>query len=573
MRSRLAALSPVALVLGILILGWLQWRWIDRVAEADLESERTRLTQAAGRIAAELDTEITRAILFFSPGPPAGDRVEQLSSKIHEWNAAAAWPNLVREIVVVNEEGPAQRVGTDGQVSVTSAPSVSLHDRDPGAHHNPVLFAGAPAFPLGPGPMRVWGRGHPPGPPPPGFAAPRFPPPPRSTDFLVINADAVTRSILPALAERHLPSPAYRAHLIRRDEPSSPGQLGIVTAGVGALRPGCLLGKGRSGRRGPRPGRGGRQFGPGPPEGRGHLLLRLRSACMDGTPLEGGWWVLALTHSSGVPGGPALVTRNRNRAVALAGLCLLAGALAALLVASRPARDAAQGQIEFAMSVSHELKTPLTVMRLAGDNLASGIVPAEAARRYGETIRKEAERLSGMVDQVLTFARTGRPDWTAETSPVSPDAIVDAAVAAAEPVLKETSIDLVREIDRDLPLVSADLGLATSALTNLIVNAVRHGGAGRWVRVRAFAERDTVVFEVADRGPGISARDVRRVFRPFVRGMNSGGTRGAGLGLHLVKRIAEAHGGSAEIESSTGHGTAVRIRLPAASAPVLQPTT
>jgi signal transduction histidine kinase len=101
-----------------------------------------------------------------------------------------------------------------------------------------------------------------------------------------------------------------------------------------------------------------------------------------------------------------------------------------------------------------------------------------------------------------------------------------------------------------------------SAVTNLIANAARHGGSGKWVRVRAYSSGDSVVFEVADRGPGIAARDLRHVFKPFYRGKGAAKTKGSGLGLHLVQRIAAAHGGSVSVESSTGAGAAIRIRLP-----------
>ena len=95
------------------------------------------------------------------------------------------------------------------------------------------------------------------------------------------------------------------------------------------------------------------------------------------------------------------------------------------------------------MSVSHELRTPLTVMRLAGDNLASGkMIAPEQVKRYGETIRTQAERLGNMVEQVLTFARSERPDWQARTDSVRPEAILEAALASAESVLRESRCEV-----------------------------------------------------------------------------------------------------------------------------------
>jgi signal transduction histidine kinase len=208
----------------------------------------------------------------------------------------------------------------------------------------------------------------------------------------------------------------------------------------------------------------------------------------------------------------------------------------------------------------------LTVMRLAGDNLASGMGGnPDQVKRYGETIRSQAERLGHMVEQVLTFARSERPDWHVHTAAVHPDTILNAAAASAEPVLREAGCDLQVEVEDRLRPVESDANLMTAAVSNLLVNAARYGAAGRWVRARTYADGDTVVFEVSDRGAGMAARDLRRAFEPFYRGRNAGKTRGAGLGLHLVRRIAEAHGGRVDIESTLGAGTQVRIHLPAAT--------
>ncbi len=95
----------------------------------------------------------------------------------------------------------------------------------------------------------------------------------------------------------------------------------------------------------------------------------------------------------------------------------------------------------------------------------------------------------------------------------------------------------------------------------------RHAASGKWVRIRATAVDKFVEVEVADHGPGIVRRDLRMVFRPFYRGKQSGGSQGTGLGLHLVRRIAEAHGGRIEIESSPGAGTVATLTLPVAAPP------
>jgi signal transduction histidine kinase len=82
------------------------------------------------------------------------------------------------------------------------------------------------------------------------------------------------------------------------------------------------------------------------------------------------------------------------------------------------------------------------------------------------------------------------------------------------------------------------------------------------VRVRAYSGDEAVIFEVADRGQGIGSRDIRHIFKPFYRGRNAQTTKGTGLGLHLVQKIAAAHGGSVSADSAPGAGAAIRIRLP-----------
>jgi len=279
-------------------------------------------------------------------------------------------------------------------------------------------------------------------------------------------------------------------------------------------------------------------------------------------------WKVGLRHRSGSLAGSIETFRQRNMAISFGVLAALAAAICALWLSMRRAASLARQQMEFAMSISHELRTPLTVMRLAGDNLAQGVATnPEQVKRYGETIRREAERLSAMVEHVLTFARAQRPEFVLRAEPVAPGMIVDGALYATGTLLEEAGFTVVREAEPDLPMVRADANLLITAVTNLVMNAVRHADSGKWVRIRATADAAAgrVEFEVADQGPGIPKRELGRVFRPFYRGAGSGATRGTGLGLHLVKRIAEAHGGTVTIESNPGAGTVVTLSIPVAA--------
>ena len=558
MHDRLAAVYPTLLAVGVLILCFYQWRWIDRVAESDLAREQIRLQRGAQAVASEIDTEITRAVLFFAdagdetsperqsqdrPDLPAPGTAHPLQSRLVEWSSEAPVPHVVAGVLAAEADGAVRWHALNGSAWNYAGPLPNA----PAFGPEPLLIGDQPAFSLFGGPERRR-RAPPFGPP----GSPREPD--RSKEdlrrYLIINTAAIEQNLLNRLIERRLGSEGYFAVLSRPREAAGPtdSELRIAT---GAVRLDCLL--------------GGRRGGRLRPDLRRDYLIHASSRCLD-RALEGpALWHLTIKHQSGRLGAPILAARNRNRILFAAGMALLLGALTAFVLAGRRARRLAEHQIEFAMSVSHELKTPLTVIRLAGDNLASGIVSPEQVRRYGERVGREAERLTAMVEQVLTFARSGQPGWRIETAPVEPEMLVSHALSASGAILRDAGIDVVRESAPDLPLVQAEAGLAVTALTNLLVNAATHGGSGKYVRLRAGVEDDRVVFEVQDRGPGVPHSDLKRILQPFVRGSRAGNTRGTGLGLHLVRRIAEAHGGSVDIDSQPGAGTTVRLRLPAAA--------
>ena len=128
-----------------------------------------------------------------------------------------------------------------------------------------------------------------------------------------------------------------------------------------------------------------------------------------------------------------------------------------------------------------------------------------------------------------------------------------------------------RRSTRDLPLVDGDAASLARAVQNLIANAIRHGGGGEWVGVRAAADGGSVVITVEDRGPGIAARDLPHLFEPFYRGRGADRVRGSGLGLTIVQQIAEAHGGTCRRRSASRRRAAFTLRLPARAAAVSAP--
>jgi signal transduction histidine kinase len=250
----------------------------------------------------------------------------------------------------------------------------------------------------------------------------------------------------------------------------------------------------------------------------------------------------------------------------------MSGSLAVLLVATRRAQKLARMQMEFVAGVSHELKSPLSVICSAGDNLADGLVAGEQqVRRYGAVVRGEGRRLSRMVDKILGFAGIQSGHARYDLQPVDVSEVVAAAVAACEPDLRAAGCTLEASLEPDLPPILADSVSLTHCLRNLIDNALAHGGEGNWigVRARAIGENQSRNLEIAveDRGRGIEPRELARIFDPFYRGRRAvqDQVRGFGLGLTLARRIAEAHSGTLSVESAPGQGTRFILRVPALS--------
>jgi signal transduction histidine kinase len=249
--------------------------------------------------------------------------------------------------------------------------------------------------------------------------------------------------------------------------------------------------------------------------------------------------------------------------VGIAILTVLAFALVQAGVATRRAQALARQQVDFVGAMSHELRTPLTAVRAAGRNLADGVVAGdEAVRRYGVMIETEGRRLSEMVENVMLHARMGSGARAA-----APRERVDlrellSEVATAGPwALSQAPVEIRCDVDEGLPPLQGDRGALRRALVNLVDNAVKHGGA-RGIAIRARAEPGGVGITVEDRGPGIAPGDEARIFEPFYRASHAGG--GAGLGLALVKEVAEAHGGSVRAgRPSGGTGAALTMHLPA----------
>jgi len=203
-----------------------------------------------------------------------------------------------------------------------------------------------------------------------------------------------------------------------------------------------------------------------------------------------------------------------------------------------------------------------------GEMLQSGRVSSDEKRQqYLDIIVSESERLSALIENVLDFARVERGREAYDFS----EGDVGEAVAKAVNVYKyraeREGVDLAIELGADLPRTRIDGRAVELAVINLIDNALKYAPGSNVVSVRVERENSAIVVRVVDRGPGVPPEDQGRIFERFVRGSTARGLpiRGSGIGLALVKHIAESHGGRAWVVSGVGQGATFAISIPVVS--------
>jgi signal transduction histidine kinase len=223
---------------------------------------------------------------------------------------------------------------------------------------------------------------------------------------------------------------------------------------------------------------------------------------------------------------------------------------------------------QFVAAVSHELKTPLSAIRLVVEMLRDGVVDSEDKRRsYYATLTAESERLSRLIDNVLEFSRMGRGgrELALETGPLAPALEELAAMLGAEAARAGTGLELA--LEPGLPPVRFERDALAQILFNLVDNARKYGRGPVAISLRG--ERGRVVLAVADRGPGVAPGDLGRIFEPFERGGDelTREAQGSGIGLALVRELAGRMGASAAARNVPGGGFEVALAFPPAAQP------
>jgi signal transduction histidine kinase/HAMP domain-containing protein len=217
-------------------------------------------------------------------------------------------------------------------------------------------------------------------------------------------------------------------------------------------------------------------------------------------------------------------------------------------------------------TASHELKTPLTSVRLAVHLLLEEAVGPLTPKQTELLLdaRENSERLLAMVNNLLDLARLEQGSRQLEVKHESPQSLLQAAAEAAGPRAEDKGVEIVLAVPPDLPSVAVDASRLGHALRNLLDNALTYTDRGGRITLGASADADAVTLSVADTGIGISREHLPHVFEKFFRVPGQSRGTGTGLGLAIVNEIVAAHGGTITCESEPGKGTVFRIRIPVA---------
>jgi signal transduction histidine kinase len=342
-----------------------------------------------------------------------------------------------------------------------------------------------------------------------------------------------------------------------------------------------------------------------------------------------GRWQLSVFLKAGSLETVVQQARTRNLGLSGAILLLLLATSVALVEFTRRSQRLAEMEMEFVAGVSHELRTPLTVIRTAAFNLRGKLAanPSQV-ERYGGLIQKESEKLTAIVEQVLQFSSAKSGRVIRERQPTSVESVIENSLQSSKSILEENACTVETHIESGLPVILGDAVALQHALQNLISNAVKYGlegsknGTPNWIGIyahgidarathnhsaspgtthgayqgthtepgashllsgenlqhrnpRANPNINMVELKIVDRGPGIPAEEREHIFEAFYRGERAvrDQIHGTGLGLSLVRKIIEAHGGTVDVESQPGRGTTFVLRIPAQPVPATSTST
>ena len=260
-----------------------------------------------------------------------------------------------------------------------------------------------------------------------------------------------------------------------------------------------------------------------------------------------------------------------RRPFAIAGLLsgilglTLAGGLLVLRKAMRKEMNLSRMKTEFVANVSHELKTPLSLIKLCSETLQFDRVQGEEKRQeYFEIINRESDRLGHLIGNVLNFSRidAGKKNYDLKKIDLAP--VLNQTLDAYFLQIKEQDFSCTRNIPASLPAVLADEEAVAQAFINLLQNAVRYSPEKGDLTVRGWSDGRFLLVSIADNGIGIAEEEQKRIWDDYYRTAEARalGTRGSGLGLSLVSHIMKAHGGETRLTSKPAGGSEFTLAFP-----------
>ena len=628
-RVRLPMFVVALALLGLIaLLATLQYRWLGRISDAEREHMRATLNTRASGFTQDFDGELTRAYLLFQVDPQSDVSLEsRIALRYDRWQSTARYPRMIRDIysAVPGETTGLSRFNPAahtlepvpwppalepirGQLS-----TATQEQRDSSGFVvrtlPPPIWDSLPALVI-PTPLVLFNQQ-------PGRTELRMMP---GLSYVIVLMDRayITGEMLPALAQQHF----------RKTGDGFDYQLAVVSSSSGSVvyhstpdftpRPdaaadatmdlfqvrmqdfasivseirrftstftaGPLQGTGTSTSTTvtehivlpPDAGRALRMREGGPVSvfvqqnaplssvgaGSGAAAARLT------TTITTARWRLLVKHPSGSLEAAVNAARRRNLIISSSILSVLGASVALLVLSTRRAQELARQQMEFVAAVSHELRTPLAVIRSAAENLADGVVKdEEQIRKYGDLVRNEGRRLTEMVEQILEFAGIESGQRAFVLRPVALAPMLHDVVHSSDALIRSAGIEVAYEIEESLPPVLGEESALRRVFENLISNAIKYGESGQWIGVRAKRVGGEVHVSIADRGIGIASAEQSRIFEPFYRAPEviAARVQGAGLGLSLVQRIVQAHGGRITVRSEPGTGSEFTVILPAAT--------
>lgn len=291
--------------------------------------------------------------------------------------------------------------------------------------------------------------------------------------------------------------------------------------------------------------------------------VRVGPASSERTPFQGviPFWGVSVT------AGRAQAERRYLPVLAYAlgaGMVVTVLMLGVVLLARDVARETRLNRLraDLVGGVSHDLKTPLSVIRVYAETVEkTDGMPAPDRRWFASGIVQETERLRRVIDDVIDFSRIQQGERSYRLSPGSLVAPVRAATDRFKAYADLHNFAVETVIPAGLPAVRRDPAAVEQAVLNLLDNALKYSGESKRATLRLYADGQMVAVVVEDEGIGISNAEQVRVFDRFQRGTDPA-QGGYGLGLYLVRHIMQAHGGTVDVQSAPGVGSAFRLRFP-----------